>query len=168
MTTINRRLASERLRNDPRLEQAKRLILETVADHQQTSRLGIRPPNPDLASDYQQLLDQFGELRGGGLYFPYLGSGIGNGPFVELADGSVKLDLITGIGVHGYGHSHPLLIRSRNGRGDRRHGDARQLAAEHQQLRSDQFACGDSLSVWWPNSNTVFSVPVARWRTRIR
>ena len=41
-----------------------------------------------------------------------MGSGIGNGPFVELADGSVKLDMITGIGVHGYGHSHPLLIES--------------------------------------------------------
>ncbi len=45
-------------------------------------------------------------------FFPYLGSGIGNGPFVELADGSVKLDLITGIGVHGFGHSHPLLVEA--------------------------------------------------------
>ncbi len=111
MTTINRALAAERLRSDPRLEEAKKLILETVADHQQTL-VSVRPPDPDLATQYQQMLDQFGELRGGNLYFPYLGSGIGNGPFVELGDGSVKLDMITGIGVHGFGHSHPLLIEA--------------------------------------------------------
>ena len=58
------------------------------------------------------MLDDFGKIRGGYLYFPYLASGIGNGPFVELADGSVKLDMITGIGVHGFGHSHPALVET--------------------------------------------------------
>lgn len=57
-------------------------------------------------------MQKFGEIRGGKLYFPYLSSGLGNGPFVELGDGSVKLDFITGIGVHGYGHSHPLLVEA--------------------------------------------------------
>ncbi len=33
-----------------------------------------------------------------------------NGSFVELADGSVKLDFIVGIGVHGMGHSHPANV----------------------------------------------------------
>jgi acetylornithine/N-succinyldiaminopimelate aminotransferase len=111
MTTINRALAADRLRNDPRLEQAKKMILEAVADHQQTLT-SVRAADPDLTDQYQQLLDHFGKLRGGNLYFPYLGSGIGNGPYVELADGSVKLDMITGIGVHGFGHSHPLLIEA--------------------------------------------------------
>ena len=41
---------------------------------------------------------------------PYLGSGLGNGALVELADGSVKYDLIAGIGVHFLGHSQPALI----------------------------------------------------------
>lgn len=104
-------LAAEQLRNDPRLAEAKKLILEAVADNQK-QLVSVRPPNPELASDYEQLLNRFGEMRGGNLFFPYLGSGIGNGPFVELADGSVKLDLITGIGVHGYGHSNPLLIEA--------------------------------------------------------
>ncbi len=30
--------------------------------------------------------------------------------FRELADGSVKLDFIVGIGVHGMGHSHPANV----------------------------------------------------------
>src|SRR6266550_3010920 len=52
----------------------------------------------------------FSESRGGALYYPYLGSGIGNGALVELADGSVKYDMISGIGVHYFGHSHPMLL----------------------------------------------------------
>jgi 4-aminobutyrate aminotransferase-like enzyme len=49
-------------------------------------------------------------MRGGKLFFPYLGSGIGNGPLVELMDGSVKYDMISGIGPHYWGHSHPDMI----------------------------------------------------------
>jgi acetylornithine aminotransferase len=39
-----------------------------------------------------------------------MGSGMGHGPLVELADGSVKFDLISGIGVHHFGHAHRALI----------------------------------------------------------
>lgn len=102
-------LAAERLHQDPRLAQAKQLILEAVAEHQRDLNQ-VRPAAPELAEGYQRQVDQFGVLRGSSIYFPYLGSGLGNGPFVELADGSVKLDMITGIGVHGFGHSHPRLI----------------------------------------------------------
>lgn len=109
MTNSTHSLAAQRLQHDPRLEQAKQLIQAAVAEHQ-SGITKVLPADPKLAADYQTLLDEFGTLRGGSLYFPYLGSGIGNGPYVELADGSVKLDLITGIGVHGFGHSHPLLI----------------------------------------------------------
>lgn len=104
-----RMLAAQRLQDDPRVEQARQLLLAAVADHQ-SGLTGVRPPNPALAGSYAQDLAGFGAVRGASLYFPYLSSGLGNGPFVELGDGSVKLDLITGIGVHGYGHSHPDLI----------------------------------------------------------
>ena len=104
-------LLSDQLKSDPRLAEAKRLILETVADHQKTMQ-SVRPPRTELKQSYQAMLEKFGSLRNGSLFFPYLASGIGNGPFVELADGSVKLDMITGIGVHGYGHSHPLLVEA--------------------------------------------------------
>ena len=50
--------------------------------------------------------------NGGPLSLPYLGSGIGNGALVELADGSVKYDFISGIGVHFFGHSHPLMVEA--------------------------------------------------------
>lgn len=104
-------LAAEKLQNDPRLEQAKQLVLAAVAEHQ-SQLVSVRPPNPELAADYEKLLNEYGALRGANIFFPYLGSGIGNGPFVELGDGSVKLDMITGIGVHGYGHSHPLMVEA--------------------------------------------------------
>ena len=111
MTTTAATLAAEQLRNDPRLAEAKKLILEAVAEHQK-HLVSVRPPSPELAVDYEELLKSFGAIRGAATFFPYLGSGLGNGPFVELADGSVKLDFITGIGVHGYGHSHPLLVEA--------------------------------------------------------
>lgn len=109
--TTQTQLAAEKLKNDPRLAEAKKLILEAVAEHQQQI-VSVRPPEPSLAEDFNSMLGTFGEMRGAATFFPFLGSGIGNGPFVEIADGSVKLDMITGIGVHGYGHSHPRLIEA--------------------------------------------------------
>lgn len=68
---------------------------------------------PDLAKkqSYEETLKQFEEYRGVSLWHSYLGTGRGNGVFVELADGSVKYDFISGIGAH-FGHRHPLLIKS--------------------------------------------------------
>ena len=110
-TSDKTKLAAVGLADDPRIAQAKRLILEAVAEHA-APLVGIAEPIQSLVADYRAMLDEYSGLRGGKVYFPYLGSGIGNGPFVELADGSVKLDLISGIGVHGYGHSHPKLIEA--------------------------------------------------------
>ena len=69
------------------------------------------PPSKDT-SGYDQTLRQISELRGRPLFYPYVGSGVGRGPFVQLADGGVKLDFTSGIGVHILGHSHPEMIRS--------------------------------------------------------
>lgn len=103
------KLAADELRDDPRLEQARRLIAEAMADAQ--LRLdGVKPADPALAQSYRSELDSFAALRGGALPIPYLGSGLGKGPMVELRDGSVKYDMICGIGVHGLGHSDPGLI----------------------------------------------------------
>ena len=91
--TTQTQLAAEKLKNDPRLAEAKKLILEAVAEHQQEI-VSVRPPEPSLAEDFNSMLGTFGEMRGAATFFPFLGSGIGNGPFVEIADGSVKLDMI--------------------------------------------------------------------------
>ena len=93
------------------MAQAEQLLLAALHDAQ-AGLSGPRPPRADLQAGFQQLLERLSIARGGAPYFPYLGSGLGNGPWVELADGSVKLDFIAGIGVHGLGHSHPLLLQS--------------------------------------------------------
>lgn len=104
-------LISKDLANDPRIAQAKSLILETVRTYQQRLT-DIRPPQPSLKQEYQDTLTALGHYRGANLWFPYLGSGIGNGSLVELADGSIKYDFICGIGTHYWGHSHPAIIEA--------------------------------------------------------
>lgn len=101
-------LVAEAFAQDPRVVEAKRLLAEASRDHGATLR-GVRPPRTELVSSYAAALERFAELRGGGLFHPYLGSGIGNGALVELHDGSVKFDMICGIGVHYFGHSAPEL-----------------------------------------------------------
>ena len=102
------RLLADQLAADPRVAQAKALLLEALADHQ--GRLtGVRAPDPDLGASYDEVVRAFAQVRGAPLYFPYVGSGLGRGALVELADGSVKYDFISGIGVHALGHSHADL-----------------------------------------------------------
>ena len=73
---------------------------------------GPRDPNPSLVDHNQKLVEDFGNYRGRPLFYPYIGTGAGNGVYVELEDGSVKMDLINGIGIHILGHGHPKLIKS--------------------------------------------------------
>ncbi|MCM2280295.1 MAG: aminotransferase class III-fold pyridoxal phosphate-dependent enzyme [Bdellovibrionaceae bacterium] len=70
----------------------------------------IREPDPARADHAKSALAEIGKYRGRPLVYPYLGTGAGHGPYVELEDGSVKMDLINGIGVHILGHSHPKVI----------------------------------------------------------
>ncbi len=97
------------LYEDKRISEAKKLIKEALSEHSQKIK-GPKDSDNDLKKPYEELLSQFGSNRGGNLFYDYLGSGIGNGPLVELADGSVKYDFITGIGVHYFGHSNPELV----------------------------------------------------------
>ena len=106
-----KKLIADELAADARIVQAKRLILEAVADHQTKLDKPCAAQSP-FKEYCHELIDQFGEMRGGKLYYPYLSSGIGQGALVELMDGSVKYDFITGIGVHGWGHSHADMIES--------------------------------------------------------
>lgn len=100
-----------RLAEDPRILQAQQVILDTLSEFQQ-DLTSVRGPDPDLKQSYEEAIAAFGELRGAPLYFPYLGSGLGKGALVELADGSVKYDFISGIGVHHFGHCHPEIVKA--------------------------------------------------------
>ncbi|RMF38194.1 MAG: aminotransferase class III-fold pyridoxal phosphate-dependent enzyme [Planctomycetota bacterium] len=102
-------LHADKLRSDPRVVEAERLLREALQDAQ-AGIDGPRPPHPHRRQEYQAMLERLAAARGGPTYFPYIASGIGQGPWVELVDGSIKLDFITGIGVHGLGHSHPALL----------------------------------------------------------
>ncbi len=104
-------LTMDEFLSDPRFIEAKETILRVLAEHQ-GKMTGICEPDPDIEQSYSNLLNEFQELRAGDLFYPYLGSGIGRGPMVELADGSVKYDFISGIGVHHWGHSHPAVIEA--------------------------------------------------------
>lgn len=98
---------AEKLFNDPRVLEGKRLLLEALKDHS-SQITQIQPPQ----TDQKAAIEAYNDLRGNNLFFPLLGSGIGNGSFVELIDGSVKYDMITGIGVHYFGHSHPKITEA--------------------------------------------------------
>ncbi len=71
---------------------------------------GIKTASPELGDHHKGMLEKIGKLRGRPLHYPFIGSGAGRGPYVELEDGSIKLDLINGIGIHLFGHGHPRVI----------------------------------------------------------
>jgi 4-aminobutyrate aminotransferase-like enzyme len=101
--------AAASLFNSPAVESALQAILRELAAAQ--SRLtGVRAPSRELVESYQQHLARIEAVRGRPPLYPYIGSGLGHGPLVELLDGSVKYDMINGIGVHMFGHGDPDMI----------------------------------------------------------
>jgi 4-aminobutyrate aminotransferase-like enzyme len=99
----------DELRHSPVVKEAVDALVSEVRSA--SARItDIRGPRAELKESYEDLMKRAGEVRGRGLLYPYLGSGVGNGALVELADGSVKWDMICGIGVHFFGHSDADLI----------------------------------------------------------
>src|SRR5262245_47946599 len=105
----DKNLIADSLKNDPRILEGKKLIMEALYSSQKKT-LTVQPPRKELQQSYTETIDSFQNIRAGNLYFPFLGSGWGRGPFVELLDGSIKYDMICGIGPHFWGHSYPPLI----------------------------------------------------------
>jgi 4-aminobutyrate aminotransferase-like enzyme len=103
-------LHADKVTDDPAIQAAINTILERLSEHQSDLKAGA--PVPELAESYQARLDQFAQDRGGATFFPYLGSGFGRGALVELGDGRVVYDLITGIGAFPAGHGDPRIGRA--------------------------------------------------------
>lgn len=97
--------------NDPEVNKAIATLTQKL-EEAKGHITKVKPADSELKESYEKLLSEFGQNRGGNLFFPYLGSGLGNGPLVELNDGSVKYDFIIGIGVHYFGHSHTEVMKA--------------------------------------------------------
>lgn len=95
-------------KNDARIKKAKEEILQVLEEHQKKIT-GIKPADPALKQSYEETITSFEKARAGKLWFPYLGSGFGKGALVELCDGSIKYDFISGIGVH-LGHNQKEIV----------------------------------------------------------
>jgi len=99
----------QRLKASPVLREAVRAAVEEVR-RASASITDVRGPIDALREPYKQMLEKAGQTKGRTMLYPYLGSGVGNGALVELGDGSVKWDMICGIGVHFFGHSDPEMV----------------------------------------------------------
>jgi 4-aminobutyrate aminotransferase-like enzyme len=104
------KLIADKLRHDKRILQAKKLLTSALLEAQKSFST-VKPPHSELSTQYHKLIEQMNTLRGRNLFYPYLASGMGKGCFVELADGSVKYDFITGIGVHYLGHGSTKTLQ---------------------------------------------------------
>lgn len=78
----------------------------------QASITGARPADTSKVESHASWLKRNNELRGRATMYPYVGAGIGNGALVQLADGSVKWDMINGIGVNMFGHSDSRMVEA--------------------------------------------------------
>ena len=97
--------------NDPAIEAGIDALVEQVMEHNR-GITDVKAANPELADSFKDLVARAKQVKGNNLVYPSLGSGAGNGALVEMADGSVKWDMLTGIGVHFLGHGNPKVIKA--------------------------------------------------------
>jgi 4-aminobutyrate aminotransferase-like enzyme len=109
-TTTSGTLGSALL-HDEQIKAAFNQIVEQVASYS-AQITDVRPANTEMATTFEQMLAQAGKIKGRPLMYPSISSGVGNGALCEMADGSVKWDMLTGIGVHFLGHSNPKVIQA--------------------------------------------------------
>jgi 4-aminobutyrate aminotransferase-like enzyme len=111
VTRDEEQLVGRKISNDPVIDVLINDLVDEVMVHNSAIH-GISPSQPALQPQAKKRIDHIGVLRGRPLYHNYIGSGAGRGPFVELEDGSVKLDLINGIGIHIMGHANPRVMKA--------------------------------------------------------
>ena len=99
------------LASSPVVDDAIKGIIADLRKRQSTVT-GARPAVEGERESLDSWLKRSAEAKGRAALYPYVSSGFGNGPLVELVDGSVKWDMINGIGVHMFGHSDPEMIEA--------------------------------------------------------
>ncbi len=101
---------ADRLSADPGLADEIRRAVKRVVDAAGAIAGVRRPVDAEVG---RALARRIHQRRGRPLFFDgIVGSGLGRGALVELADGSVKYDFITAIGTNFFGHSDPDLLET--------------------------------------------------------
>ncbi len=109
MTTSNAGTIGAQLRNSSGVRASIQAILQEVRERQ-AEIAGVQGPVGDLRTNLEDFMKRGDAARGRGCLYPYLGSGFGSGALVELLDGSIKYDMICGIGPNFFGHSDTELM----------------------------------------------------------
>jgi len=104
-------LVGKKIDQDPVIEGLISDLVDEVMVHNSDIQT-IKLADSNLQASAKSKIDHIGSMRGRPLYFNYIGTGAGRGAYVELEDGSVKLDLINGIGIHIMGHSNPRVMKA--------------------------------------------------------
>lgn len=89
-----------------KFDEGLRLMIEAVSEAQSSAKPPLTPAQMEAE------LAELATRRGRPAFYPYLGSGIGRGARVMLADGRWVLDFALGIGVHLFGHGNLDLIET--------------------------------------------------------
>jgi len=87
-----------------RVRQAARELLAAVSEEIDEGALSPKA--------YERTLREIERLRGQPLFYRAVSGGTGSGARVRLADGTTRIDFISGIGVYGFGHSDPDLLET--------------------------------------------------------
>ena len=104
-------LLGKQIHKSPKIESLIQQLVDEVSSVGSNIK-SIREPDEALADHAKKLFDEVAKYRGRPLFYPFLGTGAGHGVYVEVEDGSVKIDLINGIGIHIFGHSHPRILKA--------------------------------------------------------
>lgn len=104
----NDKLAGHRILSSSKIQKMIADLVSAVADEEKALST-VREPQSELVEHGKKVFDEIAKYRGRPLNYQFVGTGAGHGPYVEVEDGSVKLDLINGIGVHIFGHGHPRI-----------------------------------------------------------
>ena len=88
----------------PKVREAARALIEAV--HEETRERELAP------KAHERALREIERMRGRPLFHKVLASGVGRGARVRLANGLTVLDLASGIGTYGFGHSDLDLLET--------------------------------------------------------
>jgi 4-aminobutyrate aminotransferase-like enzyme len=102
------KLAGHRILSSPKIQKMISDLVSAVAEEELLLD-STRAPLAEAIDHGKQVFEGIAKYRGRPLVYPFVSTGAGRGAYVEVEDGSVKMDLINGIGVHIFGHGNVTI-----------------------------------------------------------